>query len=241
MVNKPEKSIPYQFFMLALCIYALAALAVDTFAPISEDTKAILGYVDTGICLIFLVDFIRCLIRAPRKLAYLKWGWIDLVSSIPMIEPLRIGRLARIARIIRVLQSVRSAKLLAAHLLSKRAESAFASAALVSVLLTVFGSIAILQFESGVAGSNINTPEDAVWWTVVTITTVGYGDHYPITIEGRIVAAFMMTASIGLFGTFTAFVAAWFLAPGKKKQESELEGIRRELAALRTELTERTD
>lgn len=76
-------------------------------------------------------------------------------------------------------------------------------------MLVIFSAIAILQVETD-TGSNIKTAEDAIWWAYVTVTTVGYGDKYPITTEGRIIAAVLMTCGVGLFGTFTAYIASWF-------------------------------
>jgi voltage-gated potassium channel len=99
-------------------------------------------------------------------------------------------------------------------------------------LLAVLGSIAVLHFET-VDGANIKSAEDALWWATVTITTVGYGDRYPVTTEGRIVGTLLMTAGVGLFGVFSGFVAAWFLSSGQKKEEDELASVRHELAALR--------
>src|SRR3972149_6773059 len=70
----------------------------------------------------------------------------------------------------------------------------------------------VLHFED-VPEANIKGPEDAVWWAFVTMTTVGYGDRFPVTSEGRLAGALLMVAGVGLFGTFSGFVAAWFLAP----------------------------
>jgi voltage-gated potassium channel len=84
------------------------------------------------------------------------------------------------------------------------------SVALISILMIIFSSIAILQFEKDI-NSNIKTAEDAIWWSYVTITTVGYGDKYPITTEGRIIGAILMTTGVGIFGTFTALVSSWFI------------------------------
>jgi len=228
----------YQLFMLGLCLYVLIALAIETFAKLDKDTSEILMYADTGICVIFLADFVVRLIRADSKLGYLKWGWIDFISSIPMVGFLRWGRFARVVRILRVLRGVRSVKMLTTHILKRRAESAFAAASLVSILLLVFGSIAILQCERTGDG-NIADARDALWWSFVTITTVGYGDKYPVTWEGQIVAAILMTAGVGLFGTFTGFIASWFLSPGEEEQEDELEGIRKELAEIKIILADK--
>lgn len=219
--------------MLTLCLFALGALAIETLAPLTPSTRQILEYADTTVCVFFFADFVVQLTTAPNRWHYFtRWGWIDLLSSIPMVNALRIGRAARVMRIFRVLRGVRSTKLVAAFLLDRRAEGTFLAAALVSLLLVVFASIAILQFEH-VEGANITSAQDAVWWAVVTITTVGYGDLYPITGEGRAIAALLMTAGVGLFGTFSGFVASWFLAPADKEHESELRELREEIINLR--------
>jgi voltage-gated potassium channel len=230
----------YQLFMLALCVFALAALGVETLAPLQPATRQILEYADTAVCLLFFTDFAVQLVRAPNRWSYfVRWGWIDLLSSIPMVDVLRVGRAARALRILRVLRGVRSTKLLVEFFLGRRTQSAFLAAAIVSLLLVVFASIAILQFE-GVPGANIASAEDAVWWAVVTLTTVGYGDRYPVTGEGRILAALLMTAGVGLFGTFSGFVASWFLKPAEKQHETELHQVRAELAAIRAMLEQQS-
>jgi voltage-gated potassium channel len=230
---------PYEPFMLVLCVWVLVSLAAETFLPLAEETRQILQYADTGICVIFLFDFIRDLVRAERPLEYMKWGWLDLVSSIPMIGWARVGRAARIVRIFRVLRGVRSTRVLTRYVLGRRAESTLLAVVIVSMLFIFFSSIAILQVED-VEGSNIHTAEDALWWAFVTITTVGYGDRYPVTSEGRLIAASLMAAGVGLFGTLTAFVASWFLEPEEKKVENELDDVRAELRAIRALLEQRS-
>ena len=225
---------PYQLFVLALSLYALGALAVQTLAPLPPGTRQILEYADTGVCGLFFLDFLIQLARAPNKWAYFsRWGWIDLLSSVPMVDALRVGRLARVLRILRVLRGVRSTKLIASLIIERRAQGAFLAAALLAILLVVFASIAVLQFEAGLEEANIRSAADALWWSVVTITTVGYGDRFPITSEGRAVAALLMVSGVGLFGTLSGFLAAWFLAPPAQEQHNELEQIRAELAEMR--------
>src|SRR5579872_6160883 len=228
---------PYQLFMFALGVYVLLSLAAQTFLPLSAETDAILGHVDDLICVAFFIDFWVNLFTAPSKLGYLKWGWIDLLSSIPMIDMARAGRLARIIRILRAFRGVRSGRFLADFLIHRRSDGAFFAIALLSVLMVLFSSIAILQFETA-AGSNIRTPQDALWWAFTTITTVGYGDKFPVTTEGRMIAAVLMTAGVGLFGSFTGLMASWILRPARKDQEqdSELARLREEIAAIRRQL-----
>lgn len=229
----------YELFMFGLCIYVLVALAAMTFLNLEPATIAILEYVDTGVCIVFMADFFLKLGAAENKLAYLKWGWIDFISSIPMVGPMRWGRMARIVRTLRLLRGVRSTKVILTYLFQRRAASAFGAAALSGILIIVLTSIAILHFEKAATGeANITTPEDALWWSIVTMTTVGYGDKYPVTFGGHIVAGLAMIVGVALFGTFSGFVASWFLEPTEIEQESELQAIRERLERIEILLEE---
>jgi voltage-gated potassium channel len=199
--------------VLVLSVYVLLSLVVDVFFILPSETAQILAYVDNGICIFFFVEFFVRLYKAERKLDFLKWGWIDLLASIPNIDYLRAGRALRLVRIIRILRAFRSTKHIVSHVFRNRAQSAFGAVGLLALLLIICSSIAILQLETD-ASSNIKTAEDAIWWSYVTITTVGYGDKFPVTTEGRIVGVILMTAGVGIFGTFTGFVSSWFLAKG---------------------------
>jgi voltage-gated potassium channel len=224
---------PYQLFMLGLSVYVIAALGAQVFFDLDPDTIEILDISDTAICAVFFLDFLRSLIRAENRLQYfVRWGWIDLISSIPTIDWFRWGRAARILRILRVLRGFRATRLLSSFAVERRAAIAFWAAVLVAVLVTIFGSIAVLTLERPGSG-NITTAADALWWSFVTVTTVGYGDHFPLSPSGRIVAAGMLLVGIGLFGTFTAYVASAFLSPGEAEQDRDLAALREEVRELR--------
>ncbi len=226
----------YQLFMLVLCLYALGVLAVQTAVRLDPAVKGVLEYADYAVCAIFFADFVGSLFLAKNRIRYLAtWGWIDLVSSIPAIDVVRWGRAARVVRVFRVLRGLRATKIMAGLVLRRRAENAFLAVVLVGLMLVTFCSVAVLHFESG-PESNIRTAEDAVWWAVTTITTVGYGDRYPVTSEGRFVAAILMCAGVALFGTFSGFLAAWFIGgsrEGGNPQNGEILEVRKELAAVR--------
>ena len=124
---------PYLAFMLVLSLLALAALGVETVFRLDEGTRAILGYADVVICALFFVDFLVMFVRAESKRKYFfTWGWLDLVSSIPAVSLLRLGRAARVVRIVRVLRGVRAARVLTVVILERRAQSAALAAALLS-------------------------------------------------------------------------------------------------------------
>lgn len=204
--------------VVLLSLYVLGALIVESVIPLSAETTLLLNYIDHFICGFFLIEFFIRLFRAESKLQFLKWGWIDFVSSIPMVDFLRAGRILRLIRLLRVIRAFRTTHNLMQHIFVSRAQGAFTSLAVLAVLMVMFSAIAILQVEN-VPESNIRTAEDAIWWAYVTITTVGYGDKYPVTLEGRLIAAVLMTVGVGLFGTFTAFVASWFVGDKDKEKE----------------------
>lgn len=138
----------------------------------------------------------------------MKWGWIDLISSIPNVDFLRAGSTLRLIRLLRILRAFRSTRHLVNHIFRNRAQGTLTTVSILAVILIIFSSISILQFETD-PNSNIITAEDAIWWSYVTITTVNYGDKFAVTTGGRIIGAVLMTGGVGLFGTFAAFVSTW--------------------------------
>jgi voltage-gated potassium channel len=196
--------------VLFFSVYVLLAVVIDTFFKVPPEISRVLGFLDNAICLFFIVEFFIRFFKAEDKLKFMKWGWIDLLSSIPNIDYLRAGRALRLIRILRILRAFRSTKNLVTHIFQNKAQGAFTTVTLLAVLLIIFSSISILEMEDS-PESNIKTAEDALRWSYVTITTVGYGDKFPVTTGGRIVGAVLMTAGVGLFGTFTGFISSWFL------------------------------
>jgi voltage-gated potassium channel len=203
--------------VIVLSIYILAALLVTTFFKLPTEVTKVLDLTDNAICIFFLLDFSIRFYQAENKLRFMRWGWIDLISSIPTLDFLRAGRALRLIRLLRILRAFRSTRHLVNHVFRKKAQGTFTTVSVIAILMVIFSAIAILQVEND-PNSNIKTAEDAIWWAYVTITTVGYGDKYPVTTEGRVIAAILMTTGVGLFGTFTGFLASWFVAEEKKQE-----------------------
>ena len=218
-----------QAVTLILSVYVLVALVVQSTLKLSPQTNAFLDWLDAGVCVVFLADFCARFRRAESKLGFLKWVRIDLVSSVPMVGDLRAERGVRLFRVLRAFRSFRH---LMAYFFRGQPTTSFAALAACSLVLVVFSAIAVLQFEDS-PDANIKTPADAFWWAYVTMTTVGYGDKYPLSVEGRVVAAVLMTAGVGLFGTFNGFVANLFLRPDEAEGETDTQTLVREVRALR--------
>ncbi|MEO5914340.1 MAG: ion transporter [Luteolibacter sp.] len=226
----------FQIVLMVLSVYVLGALFTQSMFVLTDEMSGLLDKIDFAICLVFQADFFHRLYKAPSKAKFLKWGWIDFVSSIPMLTTSRAGRMFSVVRLFRILRAFRSVKNLLRYLMRNRTQNTFVTVAAISCIVAMFGSMAILNLEERSPDRNIKTPSDALWWSVVTLTTVGYGDRYPVTDEGRIVAAILMTAGVGLFGTFTGFVASMFVEPDIKREENQLNALAKELRALRKEM-----
>jgi voltage-gated potassium channel len=116
--------------------------------------------------------------------------------------------------LLRIIRAIRSTKELIHHFRKNRVESALTSMAILTVLLLVFASITILKAED-VPQGNIKTAGDALWWAFGTITTIGYGDLYPVTTWGRIIASVLIVFGVGLFGTLSGLITSWFVGHRK--------------------------
>lgn len=230
---------PYQLFALSLSVLALASMAGTTLLPFSQDTRAILDYADNTVCLLFFADFGYSFWRAADRWGYLRtWGWIDLLSSIPTIDALRWGRALRVLRVLRVLRAAKSARTIAVFILQRRTQSTVLAAVLLTLLLLVFASVSILQVEIPASG-NIANAQDAMWWAFSTMATVGYGDRFPVTPEGRGIAVMLMVAGVGLFGTLSGLIASWFLSSNARQTSHELDEIRHMIGDIHSRTVER--
>jgi voltage-gated potassium channel len=143
----------------------------------------------------------------------LQRGWLDLLGSIPSFGVLRLGgllrlaRLSRLARITRLLRGEQK-KALVKDVLENRSRYAMFITVLLTLLVLTISGVLVLQFESKSPDAKIITGGDALWYSLVTITTVGYGDYYPVTAAGRVTAMFIMFAGVGIIGALASILAS---------------------------------
>lgn len=227
----------WQSFMLVMSIAALILLFAQHMAAPTSRLARIYHIIDTAICAIFFVDFCLQLHRSRPRSAYLKWGWLDLISSIPMFPAFRVARLARIARIIRVLRAARSSRHVLRHTMLQKTRSALTTVLLSSATLLLFSIFAIVSVEPSLP------VREAFWWCIFVLITGEYGDFYPASTEGRIITVLLMTAGVAIFGTFTASVASFFLEDDQREDEmrdgvilTEIQRMTREIQQLKTRI-----
>jgi voltage-gated potassium channel len=199
----------------------------------SSDARDVVLVVDGALCIVFLADFAYRLFSAESKREYFVrgGGWLDLIGSLPA-PGLRIARIFRVMRALRAIRGY-GVRPLARDFMRQRAQGAMYVVLLLVVVVLEYSSIGVLAAERDAETANIRSASDALWWGYVTITTVGYGDRFPVTNYGRIVGVFLLTIGVGLFATFTGFIANFFLAPRQEDESgSELERLRARVAEL---------
>ena len=244
-----QPSNAYNIFILVLTVLSLAVM-VAMLLPLSKTTLDLLWFYDTVICIIFLIDFYLNLRAAPKKSDYLigQRGWLDLLGSIPSFGItrygglLRLARLSRLARIVRLLRGEQKKALVKDVLDHRNQYAAFITIFLTVLILTV-ASVLVLQFESKSPDANITTGWDSFWYSIVTITTVGYGDFYPVTFWGRVTAMFIMFAGVGIIGALASILASLLVGGSSSAEEEEPPApapalaVQEELMAVKEEMT----
>ena len=225
--------------MLVLTVVFLVVMILPAAYPdLPPGARTALVAIDLGIWAAFLAEYLARLFVAPDRLRFIIRNPFDLLLVvIPVLRPLRLLRsitLIRAARLVRIGagagRAVRESRI---HLASRAALLAAGSAA----ILVLATAVMELDFERAAAKANITTFPDALWWAVSTITTVGYGDHYPVTATGRAIGSVLMITGVGMFGVVAASAAAWFISAGqqedKRQQADTITALTAEVTALR--------
>ncbi len=217
-----QEPIPTGFdvFVLVLSVLSIVNIAL-TFVLRDSDVNNVVLIVDGVFSLIFLADFLLRLRRAPSKRGYFfhDGGWLDLLGSLPL-PGLRLARVFRVVRVGRAIRQHGVSNITSAAM-ADRAGSSMLVAIFLTIIVLQYGSMAMLIAEEDAENPNIVTASDALWWSYVTITTVGYGDRYPVTNIGRNIGVLVLTIGVGLFGVLTGFLANLFLAPKRARRGKE--------------------
>lgn len=236
VTSRSEQSVTYELFVFACTFIALILMVAYYLAPLSPQALQVLYIVNSlAITPILLFDFCRTLIRSQRRLRYfVQVGWLDLLGSFPGFPLLRLFRLARLVNAWRRMRRATPADILSETRQRLAQSTLFVSTFLALIVLTL-GAIVIVSVESADPSANIITGEDAVWWSMVTVATVGYGDFYPVTAAGRFIAMLLMVVGVSIFSVLTSYLSTTFLNARKEGQRLDIAG---EIAALRAEIAQ---
>lgn len=190
----------WELLIIALALVSLVLFLIDW--GLDNRGPRWLLKIDLGISAVFLLDFGVRLVRSPRRGAFFKQNWLDLLGAMPMVEPLSTFRIVRFVRLVRLWRMGRllrrDREVLLPDTLGKLGQ----------VTLVIWSAAALLffWFEEG-KNSNIKTLSDALWWSMTTLSTVGYGDISPVTPAGRLVGMVTMVLGVGVLGALAATMA----------------------------------
>lgn len=210
----------YEIFIGALSILSIFNLVL-LYGVREKSLEYVIMSMNLVLSIVLFGDFCYRLLTAPSRMGYLlrDYGWADFLASLPLsqLKVLRIFRLVRVYRILRTYGGRRVRR----RLIRERAGSALFTLLLMAILVLQFGSLVMLRLESGAPDATITTASDAIWFNIVTMATVGYGDTYPVTNWGRFFGSFIIIIGVGIFGTLTGYLANAFVGAGRSPAPPE--------------------
>jgi voltage-gated potassium channel len=228
--------------MLALSLAIIPLIVVPWLADLPGTLDTTFVALDWSIWAAFAMELAVKTYLSDQRRGYLMRHWFDvLIVALPFLRPLRVVRSARVLRVLRLARLGAFAVRGGTTLRTLMGRHGLQYALLVGLALFLASAGAVTFLEQGSDGP-IGDFGTALWWAVSTVTTVGYGDAYPVTAEGKGVAVFLMLVGIALFSVVTANVAALLVETDRQPQDvtmadlmTELRGLREEVAALRAE------
>lgn len=208
----------YEVFILAISLLAIINILI-TLITSDPGMDKVLVIINFAISLILIFDFCFRFFTSNDKFHYFfyRYGWLDLLGSFPLYW-LPIFRILRILRVIRFLrQSGRAA--ISHDFRSNPASSVLVAVSFLVLLVLQIGSYLIIGVEARSMNANITLPVDALWWALVTVTTVGYGDRYPVTDLGRVIGSLTILLGVIMFSVLTSFFTSKFYPYGQADSE----------------------
>jgi voltage-gated potassium channel len=191
----------WSFILTALAVLFLIAFSIPAFVTdLTDGAQSTIDVIQWVCWLAFALDLTFGLVTSRNKKEYLMKHPLEIASVLlPFLRPLRLMRVISFGSL--ALQKIAIGKQFAITI----------KVAVTAVFVSYIAAVQITISERSVEGSNIKSFGDGLWWAVTTVTTVGYGDRFPTTTEGRILAVMLMLVGISLVGVITASVASWFV------------------------------
>ncbi len=221
VAQKPDTPRNPNFALVVAFISALSV--INTFLALlvtDPQGRNVIIIITEFLTVFFIINFFYRFLIAESRSRYIfhEWGWIDILACIPFVQ------ISWIFRGLRAILSYRYFKYqqIRENILKYKSEAILFIGIFIEIIVIEVSSVLILIFEGRSSAANITTAQDALWWAYVTITTVGYGDLYPVTTGGRVVGITLMTAGIGIFATLAGYIAQKLLKRPIEKKEKEV-------------------
>jgi len=204
MTTPKPNVIPFELFMGGVSVYGMVVASLRIFLDTGTEMQKLFASFDWLVCLIFALAYVHHVIAERDRLKYVTtWGLVDLLSMIPFMPALRFLRAVRLLRLVRL---VRTPGALKRSIQQDPSASLLYLLILMLILIYSGTCTGILAFESQDPNSRIDNSADALWFGLVTVSTVGYGDIVPVTAGARICAAVLMFSGIGVFASLAGFL-----------------------------------
>ncbi len=239
-----------QFFQVPVMVSVLMLIPVLVIEYTQQNLNSLAIYLNWGIWLVFLLEYTVLLYFVEDKIDFIKTHKLELfiiIFSFPIVpEGLASSGFLRFARLPRLLNSLRFFRL--AALLGRfgtTVKSIFNSKGLRFIVYTTIALVLFFGFLFYISEPHVEKYSDGLWWALVTITTVGYGDITPISTLGRIIAGALMVMGIGFIATITAAVSSYFISSFNDNEVTindlgeKLDKIEKELNILKKEINDK--
>lgn len=213
--------------LAVVAVVFLAVYSVEVLGDIQGAQERIIDRFLFCLYVIFAADYALRLVLAEHRFHWFFSNLLDLAAvALPFLRPLRALRLVAV---VGALQRALGGAIRG---------SVIVYSAVTSILLVYVSSLAVLEAERSAGHPYIRNFGDAVWWSISTITTVGYGEFFPVTFAGRMIAVLLMVGGISLIGTITATVAAWIVDRVAQEDTAHQAVTVAHIAQLRAEIAE---
>jgi voltage-gated potassium channel len=230
--------------IFSLIVVALGLLLVELLFPLPKETISLITTVDTIICFFLIGDWVLRMSLSEDKGWYFRRYWIDLISSIPVLEALRIGRLVRITRFARLFRLLRLGRALRVLLFAFRGiDKLFQTfqmnllkrSVLIASVLLLFGALSISSLEK--EERSLQEVEESLWWSFTTVVTGGFADLYnPSTTTGRIVTGGLVLLGFAVTGIFTASLTSVLVEDDSSRIEHSQRNLKAQLDSVEKNL-----
>jgi len=248
--DKVKQSI--EAIIIVLIITDLFLIILMTFIDMPQSTRNLIIEFDLFVCIILFFEFMIKMRNEKSKLKYIRKNWVDMVAMVPVdflavitsdyIGLIRFIRIMRLARLARVFLLIRKGQ---KNILDFLRKTQLVHGAVIFLFIFAAGTVSFFLLEHGSNGS-VDSFDDALWYVIVTITTVGYGDISPDSVGGRITGAIIMIAGVFFMSLLTASLASIMIEKETKEEsdktleemKSQMENMRQEMLTEINELKE---
>ena len=216
-----EKDLGYEIFIALVSLLSIFNLVFELLPSMNPESVHVVESIDLALIFVFLFDFGYRITTTRSKSNYFfyGYGWADLLSCVPQLQFLRLFRIVKTYRLVKK----KDTKTIIDYLSYQRAEAALYILIFCVIIIIQFGASAVLIAESNSAEANITNADSALWWAYETVTSVGYGDVFPVTTEGRLLGAIVMATGVAVFATLAGYLSNKLLTPPKIDEEKKPE------------------